>query len=289
MRHSERGRFNTCPYAYHLEQEGWRPLELTEKAEDRTFGIAIHDALKVFYDTGSLEGALNKYSELYPFKKEYKSKAKDYESGLQLLKNYFLYWSVSDKQWDVLATELADKSVFNDEEHELHIDLVARNKQTGEVWGWDHKVTEKFAGKGFFKKYEIDAQVTRYTAYLQDKYGACGGFLINAMQVGHRERKYKEEPAGYYQKFDRQPFSRTPKQIEFWKRSEGEWQRMIEFCEKESVWPKHLSSLCGWCDYYALCLASGDETVRESLYTTDPLQVAEEFNVVDDTGDARRG
>lgn len=283
MRHSERQAFNNCPFKFHLQEQQLRKFELTEKAEDRTFGIVIHECLKMFYDGKGLDSMLAYWNSHYPMGKQYKSKAKDYQSGIELLKTYIPYWSEQDKNWEVLETELADVIEFNDESHSLHIDLVAKNKQTQEVWAWDHKVTEKYVGKTYFKAYELDSQITRYTAFIKDKFGSCGGFYVNAMQVGHRERMYKGEPAGYYQHFDRQPFSRNNQQIEFWKKSEADWMKMIEFCKKENVWPKHLGGLCGYCDYYELCLGSGDKNVMNSLYTTDPDRVTEDFAIIDES------
>lgn len=283
MRHSERSKFNNCPYAFHLGQEGWRKISMTANAEDRTFGQAIHEGLKAHYDGKEWADIEKAYSSLYPADKQYKDKAKDHESGLFTLKNYQEYWSEQDKLWEILGTEVADKVLFNEEEHSLHIDLLAKHKQTGEIWAWDHKTTDKALGKGFWKKYELDSQVTRYTQWVIEKYGTCGGFIINGIQVGHRERMYKGEPAGYYQKFDRQPFSRNPQQIQFWMESEAEWKALIEHCEKSGKWPKHLGSLCGWCDFYELCMSADNESVRETLYTTDPLEIEEQINIVDET------
>lgn len=284
MRHSERSSFNSCPYRYSLEKGGLRRITAapTSNAEDRTFGQAVHAGLKAHYDGKDWEAILAEYTSVYP-DKEYKTVAKNYESGKFLLQNYRTYWSEQDKLWEILGTEVADKISFNDEEHELHIDLVAKNRQTEEVWAWDHKATEKQLGKGFWKKYELDSQITRYTKWVADKYGNCGGFIINAMQVGHRQKMYKGEPAGYYQNFDRQPFSRNPQQIQFWKDSERDWATLIEICQKSDTWPKHLSSLCGWCDYYELCMSANNESVRETLYTNEPLGEEEEFSVIDES------
>ena len=284
MRHSQRACFNNCPFKHSLEQQGLRKIELTQKAEDRNFGIAGHAALKVFYDSGSLDAALKEFKVQYPFKKDYKSKAKGFVSGLSMLKGYASYWSVADKNWEILATELADEVIFNEEAHSLHIDLIAKNRQTGEIWPWDHKITEKYLGKGFFKSYELDSQVTRYTHWVKERYGSCGGFIINGIQVGHRQRAYKGEPAGYYQKFERQPFDRSKDQIDYWMRSEKDWQRVIDFCFENDIWPRHLGSLCGWCDFYELCLSSNDPHTKASLYTTEPVSEAvEEFNVIDES------
>jgi hypothetical protein len=146
-----------------------------------------------------------------------------------------------------------------------------------------HNTTDKQLGKGFWKKYELDSQITRYTQYVKEKHGNCGGFIINGMQVGHRQRIYNGEPAGYYQHFDRQPFSRNAQQIQFWMESEAQWQYLIQFCENNNSWPKHLSSLCGWCDFYELCMSAGNQSVRETLYTNKPLEAEESFNVIDES------
>lgn len=283
MRHSERGTFNNCPWKSHLEKQGLRRVQASSRATDRTFGIAIHEGLKAHYDGKDWEAIKKVYADLYPEEKEYKAKEKDFESGLDCLKNYRAYWSSQDNLWEVVGTEVADKVTFNDEEHDLHIDLLARNKQTQEIWAWDHKTTDKKLGKGFWKKYELDSQITRYTQFVKEKYGSCGGFIINGIQVGHRQRKYNDEPAGYYQYFDRQPFSRNQQQIKFWMDSEAEWQKLMNHCEEFGIWPKHLSALCGYCDFYELCMSANNDSVRETIYTTEPIETQQEFNVVDET------
>lgn len=281
MNHSERVCFNNCPQKYKWQKEHLRPLTMSFNAEDRNFGIAIHEGLKAFYDGGDWAKIEKAFSSSYPREKEYKTQAKSHESGILTLKAYIEYWREQDKQWEVLGTEVADIVEFNYEEHGLHIDLIARHRQTDEIWAWDHKTTDKPLGKGFWKKYELDSQVTRYTKYVADKYGSCGGFIINGIQVGHRKRAYMGEPAGYHQHFERQPFSRSKQQIEFWMKSEKEWQTLIQFCEEMNNYPKHLGSLCGYCDYYALCLSSDNESVKETMFTTEPLD--EPINIIDET------
>jgi hypothetical protein len=285
MRHSERSSFNNCPLRFKLEHDGLRRVQsaYNPNAEDRTFGQAIHEGLKAHYDGKSWDEIVAAYSSLYPVDKEYKTMAKSHESGIFLLQNYRTYWSEQDKLWEVIGTEVADTIHFNDEDHSLHIDLLAKNKQTGEIWAWDHKTTEKNLGKGFWKKYELDAQITRYTKFVMDKYGSCGGFIINGMSFGHRQRMYKGEPAGFHQEFDRQPFSRNTQQIKFWEESEKDWASLIEHCQVSGSWPKHLGSLCSWCDYYELCMSANNESVRETLYTTEPLSEEEAFTITDET------
>lgn len=623
MRHSERGTFNSCPFKYKLEKDGVKRAYPTLNAEDRTFGIAIHEALKAHYEGKEWEEIVAEYSKLYPSDKEYASKAKSFEGGIKLLEAYRVYWSGQDELWEVIGTEVEDTVFFNDEEHSLHVDLIARNKQTSEIWAWDHKAqplesliltphgwkkmgeikigdevigsdghetkvtgvfpqgkletykvkfydgsevecsldhlwdvtsnygsqqtkvikleeiikemaigfgkrgnsfkfkvpivnkinfkinkklpihpyllgiligdgcisghtsvvsignhdaeetvnnikkilstkltikkckgnncswiilpkdvnkkgantlsnklrkiglmgkksyekfipseyltasiksrlsllqglldtdgfvyknqtifdstsqklasevvnlvrslggvsklrkrkgtkriayrveitlnneiipfrlkrkrekflkikrkqafsryiksvekigmkemqcisvynrdglyvtndfilthntTDKTLFKGFWKKYELDAQITRYTKFIKDKYGSCGGFIINAMQTGHRERAYKGEPAGYYQRFERQPFSRNDAQIKFWEDSEKDWAELIEVCAQKNIWPKHFGSLCGYCDYYELCMSSDSPSVRETIYANETI------NIIDETG-----
>lgn len=283
MRHSERSTFNSCPYKFRLEKVGLRRCVASPRSEDRTFGFALHAALDLFYKNKRWSEVIDAYTAVYPAEKEYKTKAKDFQSGLLALEAYRDFWSEQDKLWEVLGSEVADQVTFNEEEHSLHIDLIAKNKQTGEIYAWDHKTTDKALGKGFWKKYELDSQVTRYTKWVMDKYGSCGGFIINGIQVGHRERAYKGEPAGYYQKFERQPFSRNAQQIKAWEDSERDWASLIDYCQATETWPKHLGSLCGWCDFYELCMSADNESVRETLYTTEPLGQEETFNVVDET------
>ena len=48
------------------------------------------------------------------------------------------YYSGQDQVWEVIDAEHEGQIEIGEEEHGLHIDLIARHRQTGEIFFWDH-------------------------------------------------------------------------------------------------------------------------------------------------------
>ena len=170
----------------------------------------------------------------------------------------------------MLATELKDDPI----NPTLIIDLVAKQKQTGSIYFWDHKFKAK-APWGADRRYGIDAQISRYTDYVQQNYGDCAGAVINIVVPGYRQRAYKGEPAGWHWKFERPIVGRTPQQMEFWRESQAEWEGLIDSCNLSGHYPKHLGYNCTSCQFYEYCFSGADEEVRDALYTTEDIETFE--------------
>lgn len=265
MRHSDREQFNNCPQAYRYRQDGLVKVEESASSNHAGWGSAIHKGLESHYKGANAKDA---FLADYPENIDEDDLAKNKESGIVVLEAYAKHYATIDQMWEVLSTEELGQVEIGGENHDLHIDLVARHRQSGEIYLWDHKTTEKRASPTYWRSFELSAQLTRYCVFVKEKYGQCSGAIINNISVGHRKRAYKGEPAGFHFAFERQMFNRTPQQIAFWKESEEGWMKLIGFCEKEQVWPKALGKLCAWCSYYELCLASGDEQIKELMYET---------------------
>lgn len=268
MRYSDKEAFNGCPKRYELS----RVLGLSRVSDGASehhlrWGQAIHAALEAHYKGHTVEQVKAAFLAVYPTNLDEKDNAKTVENGLAVLEQYVAYYKGQDTVWEVLATEHEGAIEIGEEDHGLHIDLVARHKQTGEVYFWDHKTSGKEPGVTYWKGYELSGQVTRYAVYVKEKYGSCAGCYINNVAVKFllRKNKYGEGP-GLVVRFERQLFNRTPQQIDYWRRSDEDWMKMIEFCKVNNVWPKALNTLCSWCEFYDLCLASGDEQIKELLY-----------------------
>lgn len=267
MRYSEKEAFNSCPYKYKLHQEGLSKQVEGSDAHDKNWGQGIHAGLKAHYDGKEWGEIKSEFLREYPQGLNEDDQAKTPESGVECLNRYRGHYGSQDSMWEVLGTEEEGSVSIGGEDHDLHIDLVARNKQSGDIYLWDHKTTSKSASPTYWRGFELSGQLTRYCVYVKEKYGNCAGAIINNISVKHLKikNKYGEGP-GLVVNFERQLFNRTPQQIQFWRESDEAWMRMIEFCKKDNVWPKALNKLCAWCEYYELCLASGDEQIKELLY-----------------------
>ncbi|MBU2052536.1 PD-(D/E)XK nuclease family protein [Patescibacteria group bacterium] len=275
MRYSEAQAFNTCPGKYKFQMDGLKKEIEGSESNARVWGQAIHKGLEANYKGLPYPDVEAAFKSVYTSNLDPEDLARTKDSGLEVLRRYVTFYASQDELWEVMATEFEDEITIGDEEHGLHIDLIARNKQSQEIYFWDHKTSGKEPGITFWKPFELSGQISRYTAHIQNKFGSCAGCYINAIAVKHllRKNKYGEGP-GLVVKFERQLFNRTPQQIAYWRQSDEAWMKMMEFSKRENVWPLALGSICGWCEYYDLCLASNDDQIRELLYK--PQQ---DFNV----------
>lgn len=264
MRWSEQNNFNTCPFKRKLRLEGWQKQDDGEETTDLRFGQAIHSALEAHYKGENLESVLGVFRNEY---QEHTEKPeKSLASGLETLRNYIATYAEQDKDWEVLGTEVADDVKTLTGDHELHIDVIAKHLPSGSIYFWDHKTTSKAFSPMYWKKFELSSQMLRYTKYVEDKFGSCAGCLINGIAVGYRSRMYRGEPAGYWQKFERQIFNYSKPMIEMWLESDKEWEKLIAFADKEQCYPKALGSICGWCAYYPYCTSGADQEILNALY-----------------------
>lgn len=270
MRYSDKESFNSCPFKYKLEKiDGLKKIEEGEDSHDKNWGAAIHEALRSHYQGKSWQEITESFLRIYPKHLKEDDLAKTPETGIQCLKLYREYYANQDTAWEILSTEEEGIIEIGGEEHELHVDLVARSKQSGDIYLWDHKTTGKTPSYTYWKAYELSGQISRYVSWCSEKYGSCSGAIINNITVGYRSKRYKDEPAGFWCKFERQIFNRSKTQLDYWRQSDEEWMRLIKVCEQTDTWPKALNKLCAWCAYYELCLSNNDEQIRELLYCTD--------------------
>jgi len=291
VRWSEQTTYDTCPFKYKLLFiDKLRKLTDGRESNDRVWGQAIHAALKTYYNPGGdVLAAKKAFLKVYPRDLNPTDKVKSVASGMATLENYHVNYADQDTNWKVLATEVEGsieiacidcdgKGCVKDDscgckchsdEHGLHIDLIAENLQAGGIYFWDHKTSYKRPSPGMWDHYNLSSQLTRYSAYVEKEYGQCSGAYINSITVGYRSRVYKGQPPGYWNHFERQLFNRTPDQIAFWKASDRDWMRLIEFSKKEDCWPKLLDKLCSWCEFNELCKTNDDPEIRKALYEVE--------------------
>lgn len=269
MRYSEKEAFNGCPYKAKLQMEGLAKQIEGSDAHDKNWGAGIHSGLEAHYLGKGWDEVEAAFKRDYPVNLKPEDEAKSVVSGVECLKRYIAHHKTIDGAWEVLGTEEAGVISIGGEDHDLHIDLVARNKQSGDIYLWDHKTTAKPASPTYWRGFELSGQLTRYCVYVMEKYGSCAGAIINNISVKHLKikNKYGEGP-GLVVNFERQLFNRTPQQIAFWRESDEQWIKQIEFSKQTNNWPRALNKLCAWCEYYELCLASGDDQIKQLLYQT---------------------
>lgn len=272
--HSATTTFNNCPFKLRQKELGYRAQALDAKSNKRVWGIAAHAGMRVLYTGGTVTDALKAFLELYPENLDQSDKVWSKKGAAQVFTAYVARWG-QDSEWEVLESEFHNPEDEREDEGHLVIDLVMKHRASGSIYFWDHKFKTKWDGSG--KAYELDAQLSRYAAYVRDKWGDCAGALVNVIVPHYRERKWKDRPAGWDIQFDRKMYSRTTDQIEAWRRSQGDWEAVMGACKESGVYPRHYGSLCAWCEFYDGCYAeahgSGPE-IWETLYR--PGVVADE-------------
>ena len=281
--HSSTSAFNNCPYRHHLEKLGYRQQVVGASDNKRVWSIALHAALKCIH-LGQSEKAEAEFMRLYPENLDSGDKTRTQVAASITLAAYQLRWANDASEWECLEAEFDNQEDVDEEQSHLVIDLVMRHRASGSIYFWDHKVKTKWDNRG--KGYELDAQLSRYAAYVGDKWGDCAGALVNVIVPQYRERKWKDRPAGWDIQFDRKLYSRTSDQIAWWRASQADWEFLIGQCNATKTWPKHAGPLCSWCQYFDGCYAesqgAGPE-IWETLYR--PQAEAEEFNVQIEDGE----
>lgn len=268
MSHSRVSCFNGCPRQYQLKYIlEMERIDKVDYQNDSAWGVAIHAGLQAHYLQGAWTDVERAFLKAYPVDLNPKDEAKSQEGGVICLKNYIQFYRTQDKDWKILKVEVKGKLINGDDSHNVVIDIVAEHIPSQTVYAWDHKTTTTEKMKyAFWKRYELDAQVTMYTEHIRQEYGSCAGFWINGIAVGHRKRVYKGEPAGFYQKFERSLFSRSNEQIDAWKRSDTDWKFLMDAATKTGTFPKALNGLCNYCEFNDLCKSADDEQIMELLY-----------------------
>ena len=255
--------FLDCPERYRLAYQE-NLVKIVEGAVElpKRFGKALHAGLEAHYRGQSVQTSNQAFlSSLGAILDEGSDCGHLPHTGINTLDAYRRYWANQDAQWKVLAVEeYGTMDIGAEEPWEVKIDLVVQ-MESG-IWAVDHKSTSKPLSEYFWKRFELNSQVSGYIAYCQQKYGQCSGLMINGIQVGYRKRAYKGEPAGAYWNFERQLINRNARQLEDWRLR---MQRTIKRMRDTTAWEKN-EGQCGWCSYAPLCLAVGDAQVKETLY-----------------------
>lgn len=281
LSHSSTSTFNSCPYAWKLSRvDKLGKIEVGPESVYSTWGAAGHSALMLYYQGKPIKECIDRFLENYPNDLDPDNMAWTREGGTRMLEAYEIRYGEDLETWRVLETELADRVVLSDEGEESNviIDLIAQHRPSGSIYFWDHKFKAKFDQRSW-RRYDIDAQISRYSLYVAQRYGDCAGCQMNVIVPGYRQRAYKDEPAGFHFKFERQVVTRTRQQLEYFQESQRDWERLIQHCQDTGCWPKSLGYSCGFCEFYELCVSANDSEVVNTLY-----EVKSEIEVADDQG-----
>lgn len=279
--------FKNCPQSYY-----WRVVRGLVKPGEKQiaaeFGLAIHAALEIYYSGGmtpeSARKGIEKFTELFSKVEDLESRKHTVAKGVEILEKYFAHYA--NEPFEVIATEIGGAFELGDWIYKTRLDLVVRWKETGGVYVYDHKTSSSIHRLVV----KPNAQLTGYIANLYEMYENVVGATLNIIGVYETEEvmdkslpKVVNEKTGkpIYQKKKRQVFTRptttrTPKEIEDWKRETLYLLDIIEDCKKRNLWVKntnHCSAYHSRCWYVDLCNAVSpaivDRMVESGIYQVD--------------------
>lgn len=266
--HSALALYRLCPLRYALHYESHlAPLQPPSR-HDLDFGNAWDAGLTAWYRDGNASKALDAFAAAYPQNKYPSvlplfSQGKTFDNGLKGLAAYITRWQEEDAHWTVLSLQEKDTNDAND--RILKMDMVVRDDRDGQVYGIDNKSTASYLDNKYWARYEPNSQVRMYADRLNERYGDCGGFIINAASFKHRSKAYTprqgpdkgvQQPAGDWHSFARMTFNPTANALGLERDSAAYWVSRIEADRESGQWGYNDQSCHAYgreCEFYQLC------------------------------------
>jgi len=277
-------KFQQCPLASHYTYD----LNLTPKGGESmhhlVFGSAGHDALKELYLQRDVNVAKEVARLNYPVQLDVNDGAKTADTLCLALDGYVKTYN-HDPEWEILSCEEMETT---EDDFTVKLDLVVRDVRTGSIFGVDHKFTKKLLNAQYFSKFDPNSQVTQYYRHVQEKFGRCDGFIINAISLqwlnekdkagrwngkyfdlGDPERLYYSNRETRYVKYykremvacwglkleyERYILNRTKQQIAQEQESRLYWEDRIEDAQAKGVWGLNTNQ-CFLCEFQTACAA----------------------------------
>lgn len=245
-------RYRECPLAcfYHYELK-LRKREEGSESHHMAYSRAFHDGLRHLYLGSSLREAQDTFLEGYPRQLDQSDNAKTRQNGIKCMGLYAQRWKEEDRKYRVLTVE----ELSNQEDgFVVKLDLVLQHVDTEQIYAMDHKVTGKYLNFDYWMQFEPNSQIVEYVRYVQEKFGFCDGFIVNAIMLRWLQKASKNGPAGLWCNFERQTFNVNPRQMEADKDSRTYWIDRVEDSKATGRWGLNTSS-CKFCEYRDLCKA----------------------------------
>jgi len=268
--------FITCPRKYQLRYiDKLKKIKYDERDLHQDFGHCIHKALEIYYKDNSIEKAKDWFT--LNFNGLDTEKAKTPANGLLLLDRYYNYYQtptneLSDTHLKTLEVEITDTYNIGNIEYTVKIDRIVESNAG--IFVLDHKTTSSIP-YNYFYQFDPNMQVSGYCLYAQQRYGQCSGMIIDAICLGHRERAYKGEPAGFWCNFVRDIVNRNKQQLQDFEQNVIDWSSRLQTSIDMNKFPKNENACHQFkgCGFRELCVNCNDEQIKEQLYQNyNPLE-----------------
>lgn len=272
--------YRRCPtyYRRRIQEMLVKPTERKTAAE---FGVGIH-ALEIYYKGGMTEKAKEETLAAFmlhfaPFETEADDK-RTVVKGLSILTSYFQRYA--EEPFEVVATEVGLAFDIGEYIYKGRLDLVVKWLSPPGIYGFDHKTTSDLDSIVV----KPNNQFTGYIAYLNEMFENVHGFMANLIGV-YKTDKQKDKSSGKMIErdiFRRYPTTRSPWEVEEWKKGVLQTIHQIEECKECGVWPRY--DACKMyrtpCAFLDLCNAGSEEVVQRmiqgGMYEVSPWEAYKE-------------
>ena len=272
--------FRNCPLQYKYKYVvGLERQEEGESEHHRNFGKAIHGGLEMLHKGGTTEAMLTAFESLYPEQLDESDLAKTQENGLTLLKAYATRYVNDKDKYKFLDVETRIDFQVGGRDFCVKCDAVVENIKYGGIYSLETKTTGKTLAYKYWDQYNPNHQLDAQTAGVRSKFGECAGVIVNAISFGYRQRKYKEEPAGFHYAFERAEFNRPDAALKQWEISTVQTLEDIENAIEKDRFPANTNA-CTFCSFKSICAASWSWPEDEDLILLTYQKKANPFDYI---------
>ena len=274
------GNFRDCPqYAYQHNVLGRIPNNANTVARD--IGSAVHSGLEVWFRSGDATAALAALELHKPNLDQL-----DYLKALAMLGGYFKRWENPFTEFEVhhVEKEFAFDIPNTDYEFRGKIDVLLRDRRTGEWQLWDHKTSSRVDGDYILKRW-MDLQLNAYAIGASESLGLdIGSFVYDILSKPELKLKKTETHPEFFarlteecsdpSRYMRQPYTKEDLRVDETRKQIAGWIGSIIVAQETGFWGENTSNCFKWgraCEYWPLCISNRSALVADNGYTLQPV------------------
>ena len=245
-------------------------------AAEQNLGTAVHKALEVWMTTEDWAKVLVAYHG-------YKASLgeNDFVMGLSMLEGYKKKWGRPSEKYEVIKVEKEFEITFDGDVEPFRgkIDVILKNRETGETELWDHKTVTSYTPEYIIRRW-MDLQLHAYYIGATEGLGIPIHRFVYDVLVKPGVRRKKGETVGEYsercvaelsdENFDRVPFAVDPVRVASVRRNIAIVSANIEIADQTGAYAENVNHCFAYnrpCDYWHLCVSHGSKLVRDNGYT----------------------
>lgn len=241
--------FMGCPrYAENRWIKGWVPKTTKPSL---LFGEVFHGALKVWYETGDKEKALEEFNKL-PITISDDHRTPDF--GRAIFKQYVAKYKQEPWKSLYLETEFRVDIQETDILYGGTIDQIV--EWNNQIYVVDHKTTRSL-GLSFFDGYRPHPQTDGYCMACREICGKCAGVIVNGISVAKQPKE----------RFQRFTSGRSDYELDEFRRTFISHVDEFERCLEKKEFPKRTTYCNRWgkCMYWDVCVYGSDPEYVKKL------------------------